>query len=95
MNRCANCGKYPFCTKIESGTGCCSDYIRRDRDTFMDRKINFEAETEFDKVFEKDLQECFDKRYKRALEERREKQKLMKEESTKKVQITELKNDVL
>ena len=86
MNRCSNCAKYPFCIKIESATSCCSDWIRKEYDTFMDRKINFEADTEFDKVFEKDLQECFDKRYRQALKERKEKQRLIKDDGTKKVQ---------
>jgi len=28
MKRCSNCGKYPFCTKCESPTGYCEEFIK-------------------------------------------------------------------
>lgn len=31
--RCSNCGKYPFCGKCESPTGCCEEFIKRNYDT--------------------------------------------------------------
>lgn len=29
MNRCTNCGKYPFCEKIVNATGNCENWYKR------------------------------------------------------------------
>lgn len=36
---CTRCARYPFCEKIEKPTGSCNDFIRKELETFIDKKV--------------------------------------------------------
>lgn len=42
MNRCTNCGKYPFCEKIVNATGNCENWDKRKIENKEDKNFNFE-----------------------------------------------------
>lgn len=38
-NKCRTCGKFPFCTVVESKDGNCGEYIKTDKYKFIEDKL--------------------------------------------------------
>ena len=48
MNKCRNCGKYPFCNDCETPTGVCDNWIKKESE--LQLKCKKDLKFEFEKI---------------------------------------------